>query len=186
MLRRAGIVPIIAGLVLAVLVVGAVAAIVILHEHEDHRKEAGPLKELGKFDAGAIIVREVVGNVMIVSSNVSGVVVKSNLPVKVHYSDGLITVYCPAEDDNACNDYRDGRVIIEVGKKLADVVIHKTVGDVEVDVNATRLVFEDIVGDVRASAPAEYKVEDVVGDVSIHAEGEVRVSNVVGDVTIGQ
>ncbi|ASJ05939.1 DUF4097 family beta strand repeat-containing protein [Thermococcus pacificus] len=193
MLRRGGVLPIIAGVVLAVILIGAVAAAVIVHKYQTHRKEAGPLKELGAFDAGGVVIRDTVGDVRIVRANVSGVVLKSNLPVKANYSGGLLTVYCPTErkrgllrfgEHNACSDYRDGKVVIEVGRKLADIWVKDTVGDVEVDVNATRLVLKDVVGDVRASAPAEYLVEDIVGDVSIDAEGDVEVSDVVGDVYI--
>ncbi|ASJ07819.1 hypothetical protein A3L11_00685 [Thermococcus siculi] len=192
MLRRGGALLLIVGVVLAVILIGAVATLVI-HGREIPKKEAGPLEELGTFDAGAVVVREVVGDVQITEANVSGVVVKSNLPVNVSYSDGLLTVYCQRKsvrelfryrETNACNEYVGGKVVIEVGKRLADVWVRETVGNVSVNVNATRLVFEDIVGDVSASAPAEYMIEDVVGDVSIRAEGDVTVKDVVGDVYI--
>lgn len=192
MLRRGGILPFIVGVVLAVVLVGMVA-VVVIHDHQLRKKEAGPLRELGTFDAGAVIVREVVGDVRIVEANVSGVVVWSNLPVNISYSDGLLSVYCPRKTvdeplwsraTNACNEYVGGKVVIEVGKGLADVWVRETVGNVSVKVNATRLVFEDVVGDVSARAPAEYRIEDVIGDVSIHAEGDVTVKDVVGNVYI--
>ena len=193
MLRRGGVLPIIAGVVLAVILIGALTAVVILHGHQTHKVEAGPLRELGTFDAGGIVIREIVGDVRVVQANVSGVVLKSNLPVKANYSGGILTVYCPREREkgiigfserNVCNDYRGGKVVIEVGRKLADVWVRETVGDVEVSVNATRLILRHVVGNVSASAPAEYRVENIVGNVSIGAEGDVDVSNVVGDVYI--
>ncbi|MBP1911036.1 hypothetical protein [Thermococcus stetteri] len=92
-------------------------------------------------------MRELVGDVQIVKTNVSG-------------------------------------VVIEVGRGLADLWVRETVGDVSVDVNATRPVFEDVVGDVSVRAPAEYRIEDVIGNVSIHAEGDVIIKDVVGNVDI--
>ncbi len=193
MLRRGGVLPIIAGAVLTVILIGAAATVVILHGHQTRRVEAGPLKELGAFDAGGVIIREIVGDVGVVRANVSGVVLKSNLPVKANYSGGILTVYCPRErkrgiigfsERNVCNDYRGGKVVVEVGKRLSEVQIRETVGDVEVSVNATRLILKHVVGNVSASAPAEYRVENIVGNVSIGAERDVNVSNVVGNVYI--
>ncbi len=198
MRRKAGFLGAVVGVAIVLLLVGVVVTALALHGDIciggiTPKKDAGPLEELGRFDAGSVVVRNVVGEVQLIPSNVSGVVVKSNLPVNATYQNGLLTVYCLVEKKrsgfgisthNLCEDYKNGRIIIEVGKELADVWVQNTVGDVFIEANATRLLFEDIVGDVRASAPAEYRVEDVVGDVSIHAEGEVRVSDVVGDVHI--
>ena len=58
------------------------------------------------------------------------------------------------------------------------------VGDVEIDAAATRILAEDVVGDIAAAPAAEYQLEDIVGDVSIVAGDDVVIQDVVGDVTI--
>ncbi|WP_188202577.1 hypothetical protein [Thermococcus camini] len=198
MRRKAGLLGAVVGAVMVLLLVGVVVTALALHgdihiEGITPRKDAGPLRELGRFDAGAVIVKNVVGKVQLISSDVSGVVVKSNLPVNATYQNGLLTVYCLVEKKrsgfgisthNLCEDYKNGRIIIEVGNGLSDVWVQNTVGDVFIGANATRVVIENTVGDVVSSAPAEYRVDDVVGDVSIHAEGDVTINDVVGDIGI--
>jgi len=187
-MRRGGIVPFLVGVILAVVLIGSIAA--VLYIGHGHKKDAGPVREIGSFNSSEIVVKAVVGDVRIVSANVSGVVVKSNLPIKAVPSGGSLTVYCPAKkipglgERSACNDYLNGMVIIEVGSKLDEVSVRKTVGDVEVKANTSKLVIEDVVGDVRADAPAGCMLTKVVGDVSIRAEGDVRMNNIVGDVRI--
>ncbi|HDZ35755.1 MAG TPA: hypothetical protein ENH81_02420 [Thermococcus sp.] len=153
------------------------------------KKVAGKLVEAGRFNAGAIVVENVVGNVRIVESNVSGVVLRSNIPLNTSYRDGLLTVYCPKKktllgEHNVCSEYRNGTVVIEVGASLADVWFREVVGDVEIDAAATRILAEDVVGDIAAAPAAEYQLEDIVGDVSIVAGDDVVIQDVVGDVTI--
>ncbi len=187
-MRRGGVFPLMVGVILAVVLIGSIAA--VLYIGHGRKKDAGPVREIGTFNASEIVVKAVVGDVRIVSANVNGVVVKSNLPVKAVPSGGSLTVYCPTKkipglgERNACNDYRNGRVVIEVGGRLEKVSVSKTVGDVEVKANTSGLIIEDVVGDVRADAPAGCMVTKVVGDVWIRAEGDVRMSNVVGDVRI--
>jgi hypothetical protein len=192
MLKRGGVLSFTVSVIVTVILMSALAAVVI-HSHQINRREAGPLREVGKFDAGAIVVREVVGNVSIVRANVSGVIVKSNLPLNVSYSGDTLTVRCQIKnvtkilghrETNACNEYKDGEVLIEVGRELAELEVRETVGDVSVNVNATKLVFEDVVGDLSAVAPGEYRIEGVVGDVSLHAERDVTINDVVGDVDV--
>ncbi|WP_297421118.1 hypothetical protein [Thermococcus sp.] len=198
MLRHGGVLPVIVGTVLAVILIaiiitGAVAAVVIVHDHQTHKIEAGPLKELGTFDASGIILREIVGDVRIVRVNVSGVVLKSNLPIKAYYSRGLLTVYCPREREkgllgsserNARNEYKGGKVVIEVGKRLSEMQVREIVGNINVNVNTTRTILMDVVGDISAVTPAEYVIDNIMGDIPLHARRDVNISDVVGDVEI--
>ncbi len=198
MRRKAGLLGAVVGVVMVLLLVGVVVTALALHgdihiEGITPRKDAGPLRELGRFDAESVTVKNVVGEVQLISSDVSGVVVKSNLPVNATYQKGFLMVYCLVEKKrsgfgisthNLCEDYKNGRIVIEVGKELADVWVQNTVGDVSIGANATRVVIEDTVGDVVSNSPAEYRVDDVVGDVRIYAGGDVTINDVVGDVGI--
>ncbi|MCD6372680.1 MAG: hypothetical protein J7L37_03935 [Thermococcus sp.] len=194
MKRRGGLLTVFLAGALVILIVGATAVALALsgHIHIDGltpRKVAGRLVEAGRFNAGAIVVENVVGNVRIVESNVSGVVLMSNIPINTSYRDGLLTVYCPKKktllgEHNVCSEYRNGTVVIEVGASLADVWFRDVVGDVEIDASTTRILAEDVVGDITAAPEAGYQLEDIVGDVSIVAGGDVVIQDVVGDVVI--
>ncbi|GAB6101149.1 hypothetical protein JCM16138_03720 [Thermococcus atlanticus] len=198
MRRRAGLLGILAGIFLVLLIIGIVAVALAFHgyvhiEWGPFREDAGPVKEIGRFHADSIVVRNVIGSVELVSSEVEGIVVKSNLPVNVSLENGVLTVYCPAEEKrsgfgisthNLCSEYRNGKVVIEVGKELADVWVQNTVGDVFIGANATKVLIENTVGNLKGAAPAKYRIDDVVGDVVIHAGGDVTINDVVGDVRI--
>ncbi|QDA31981.1 hypothetical protein FH039_10690 [Thermococcus indicus] len=194
MRREGGFSTVLLGGVLLALLVGTIVVVLALSGHIQieglaPRKVAGKLEEVGRFNAGAIVVTNVVGDVRLVESNVSGVVVRSNIPLNASYRDGLLTVYCPDKKTflgrhNVCSDYRNGTVVIEVGSTLADVWFRGLVGNVEVDVDATRIIVEDMVGDLVSTPAAEYRLEDVVGDVSIVAGNDVTIKDVVGDVAI--
>ncbi|NJE05167.1 hypothetical protein E3E36_03210 [Thermococcus sp. M36] len=196
--RRAGLLGVLAGIFLALLIVGIVVTALAFRgyihiEGGPFKEDAGPVKEIGRFHAGSIVVRNVIGSVELVPSEVEGVVVKSNLPVNATYRNGLLTVYCLVEEKrsvfgisthNLCGDYRNGKVVIEVGTGLTDVWVRNTVGDVFIGANVTKALIEDTVGDLKGAAPAEYRVDDVVGDVVIHAGGDVTINDVVGDIRI--
>jgi hypothetical protein len=193
MIRRAGVLPIVVGAVLAIVLIGAVVTVLVLHGHHDRVREAGPLREVGRFSAGTILAREIVGDVQIVWTNVSGIVVMANIPVEVNDSGGVLTVYCPVREErgvfgferrNVCNDYRGGRVVIETGSTLSEVQVRETVGNADVTVNATRVILSGVVGKVFAKTPAEYVIDNVVGDVSLHARRNVSISHVVGNVNV--
>ena len=102
-------------------------------------------------------------------------------------------MYCPRErkrgiigfsERNVCNDYRGGKVVIEVGRKLANVWVRETVGNANVNVNTTRTILMDVVGGISAVTPAEYVIDDIMGDILLHARRDVNISDVVGDVKI--
>ncbi|ASJ13135.1 hypothetical protein [Thermococcus thioreducens] len=180
MRRRAGLLGILAGIFLALLIVGIVVTALAFRgyihmEGTPFKEDAGPVKEIGRFHADSIVVRNLIGSVEVVSSETEGVVVKSNLPINVSLENGILTVYCPAEEKrsgfgisthNLCSEYRNGKVVIEVGTGLRDVWVRDTVGD------------------LKGAAPAKYRIDDVVGDVVIHAGGNVIINDVVGDVRI--
>ncbi|WP_258083776.1 cell wall-active antibiotics response protein [Thermococcus thermotolerans] len=198
MRRGAGLLGILAGTVLTLLVIGTVVTALAFRGYihigwGPFREDAGPVKEIGRFHADSIVVRNLIGSVELVPSEVEGVVVKSNLPVNVSLENDVLTVYCLVEEKrsgfgisthNLCGDYRNGKVVIEVGTGLRDVWIRDTVGDVFIGTNVTKALIEDTVGDLKGAAPAEYRIDDVVGDVVIHAGGDVTINNVVGDVRI--
>ncbi|NJE29786.1 hypothetical protein E3E38_01775 [Thermococcus sp. 18S1] len=194
MRRKGGFSTVLLGGVLLVLLVGTIIVVLALsgHIHIEGlvpRKAAGKLVEVGRFNAGAIVVENVVGDVHLVESNVSGVVVRSNIPLNTSYRDGLLTVYCPDKKTvlgrhNVCSDYRNGTVVIEVGSSLADVWFRGLVGNVEIEADATRILAEDVVGDIIATPAAGYRLENIVGDVSIVAGNDVVIRDVVGDVAI--
>ena len=198
MRRRVGLLGILAGTFLAILIIGIVATALAfggyIHiERVQSKGDAGPVKEIGRFHADSIVVRNVIGSVEVVSSEVEGMVIKSNLPVNVSLENGLLTVYCLAEEKrsgfgistrNLCSEYRNGKVVIEVGTGLANVWVRDTLGDVLIGANVTEVLIENTVGDINGISPAEYRIDDVVGDVVIYAGGDVTLNDVVGDVRI--
>lgn len=195
MRRAVGTLPLILGLALAVVVLGAIAGALVYEHFEGYipKKDAGPVRELGKFEAGAVVIRDVIADILIVESGEGGLQVRSNLPVVVNVSEGVLTVYCPRvkektamgfRERNVCAEYKNGRIIIEVGRELDYLLVRDSIGDYTISANASRVTFENVVGDVESLTLAGYGIKDLVGDVRIRAAGDVSIEDVVGDVEV--
>lgn len=179
---------------MAVLVGAAVTLALALHGDIEIRgitpkETAGALVKFGESNASSLVIRNTVGDVYVVKANVSGLVVKSNLPINVSFENGILEVYCPIKESiigrrNVCNDYRNGTVVVEVGGELEYLGIRDAVGDFLVSAGAKRVIVRDFVGNFKGESWAEYTVEDVVGDITLHASDHVGINNVVGDILI--
>ena len=198
MKRRGGIFKVLITLALAILLAGVTVAALAIHGGISiggiaPKKTAGKVLELGEFNASALTVREVVGDVVVVSSNVSKIVVKSNLPLNFTLEGDILTVYCPSKrvstgigisNRNLCSDYRNGTVVIEAPRSLSSFSVTGIVGDVSVEADAGAVSISDVVGDVSGTGAEGCDVSDVVGNVRLSCSGNVRVSDVIGDVSI--
>lgn len=198
MKRRGGIFKVLITLALAILLAGVTVAALAIHGGISiggiaPKKTAGKVLELGEFNASVLTVREVVGNVIVVSSNVSKIVVKSNLPINFTLKGGTLTVYCPSKrvftgigisNRNLCSDYRNGTVVIGVPRSLSGLSVTGIVGDVSVETATATVSISDVVGNVRGADAEDCDVSDVVGNVRLSCSGNVRVSDVIGDVSI--
>lgn len=179
---------------MAVLVGAAVTLVSALHGDIEIRgitpkETAGALVKFGESNASSLVIRNTVGDVYVVKANVSGLVVKSNLPINVSFENGILEVYCPIKESiigrrNVCKDYRNGTVVVEVGGELEYLGIRDAVGDFLVSAGAKRVIVRDFVGNFKGENWAEYTVEDVVGDITLHASDHVGINNVVGDILI--
>ena len=194
MKRKGGLLRVLLAVALAVLLVGVVVTVLALHSNIrigeiTPKKTAGKVLELGEFNASMLEVREIVGNVSVVTANVSGVVVKSNLPINFTLENDLLIVYCPTKrvglsHRNVCNDYRNGTVIVEVSGELLGLTVRDTVGNVFVAADSVGIEIANIVGTVNGTTWGDYDVSNIVGRVSINVKGRATVDNVVGDVKI--
>ncbi|NJE60411.1 DUF4097 domain-containing protein [Thermococcus sp. 21S7] len=194
MRRKGGLVSVVLGVGIAVLLIGAVLTILAIRgDISIHgitpKKVAGKVVEIGEFNASVLEVKAVVGNVSVVGANVSGIVVRSNLPINVSLEKGVLTVYCPTKKvgithRNICNDYRNGTVIVEVPGRLLGLNVRDVVGDVLVASNSTQVDVTDVVGDVTGTSWNDYDLSDIVGDVHLNVVERATISDVVGDVTI--
>ncbi len=195
-MRRGGIHVLALGIFLLVLLVAgtitvlAVSGKITLNGSEP-KKTAGRIVKVGTFNfsVSGLKVVNVNGGVSIVPANVSGVAVRSNLPVRASLQNDVITVYCPAKHAHLgggtiCDDYRNGTVIVEVPAKLDCLTVENVVGTVYVDVNATNVELSNIVGTVKGRAWADYTVSNIVGNVYINVRERATVSDVVGNVVI--
>ncbi|KUH32667.1 hypothetical protein APY94_09105 [Thermococcus celericrescens] len=194
MRRKGGALGVVLGVALAVLLIGAVLTVLAIRgdisiDGITPKKVAGKVVEFGEFNAPALEVREVVGDVSIVGANVSKITVKSNLPINVSLENGVLTVYCPTKKvgishRNVCNDYRNGTVVVEVPEKLLGLRIDNVVGDVLVAAESTGVDVTDVVGEVRGTSRNDYHLSDIVGDVYLNVAEGATISDVVGDVKI--
>jgi hypothetical protein len=193
--RKGGLLLILGVLVLALMIIAALAFLLLTpYGTGGWKKEgAGPIRIIGTFNTSSIPIENVVANVEITPGNVSGVLVKSNLPVIVNNLDGVLTVKCPlvgrfelfgSKKKNLCGRYIHGRIVIETGKEVKRLVVRGSVGDYFISAKVSRLYAEHIVGEIEGTALRECTVENVVGKVSLRVEGNTTVRDVVGDVRI--
>ncbi|NJE46877.1 hypothetical protein E3E35_05515 [Thermococcus sp. GR7] len=182
-------------ILVAVLVGAAVTLALALHGDIEiirgiiPKKTAGVLVEFGKFSASSLVVRGTVGDVYVVKANVSGIVVKSNLPINVSFENGVLEVYCPIKEGiigkrNICNDYKNGTVVVEVGGELEYLGIRDAVGEFLVSAGVKRITVRHVVGDFDGQSWAGYTIENSVGDITLHASDHVSINNVVGDIIV--
>ena len=195
-MRRGGIHGLALGILLLVLlVVGTLTVLAvsgkIMLNGSEPKKTAGRVVTVGTFNSSisGLKVVNVNGDVSIVPANVSGVAVRSNLPVRASLQNDVLTVYCPAKHGyfgggTLCDDYRNGTVIVEVPEKLDYLTVENVVGTVYVDVNATNVELSNIVGTVKGRAWADYTVSNIVGNVYINVRERATVSDVVGNVVV--
>ncbi len=194
MRRRGGLFGALLGVTLIILMVGALVAVLAVRGDisiggATPKKTAGKVVKFGEFNASALKVREVVGDVSIVGTNVSKITVKSNLPINVSLENGVLTVYCPTKrvgisHRNVCSDYRNGTVVVEVPEKLLGLRVDNVVGDVLVAAESTGVDVTDVVGEVRGTSRNDYHLSDIVGDVYLNVAEGATISDVVGDVKI--
>ncbi|NJD98283.1 hypothetical protein E3E26_00475 [Thermococcus sp. LS1] len=195
MKRRGGTLGALLVLILVAVLVGAAVTLALaLHGDIEIRgitpkKTAGALVEFGKFNASSLVVRSTVGDVYVVKANVSGLVVKSNLPINVSFENGVLEVYCPIKESitgkrNICNDYKNGTVVVEVSGELEYLGMRDAVGDFLISAGVKRITVRHVVGDFDGESWAGYTIENAVGGITLHANDHVSINNVVGDILV--
>lgn len=195
---RGGLVGVALGVVITAFLLGATLTALAL-KGDVHvgwvttKKVAGAAVEVGEFNASALTVKEVVGEVVIVSANTSKIVLKSNLPLNFTVEKGVLTAYCPhrtvsniigTSTKNLCSDYTNGTVIVEVPEGLLGIDVYDVVGEVRVAAEAGSVELTDIVGNVAGTSWNDYRISDVVGDISLRVAKRASINDVIGDITI--
>lgn len=192
-MRRGGLLGVLIAVFLVLLLVGAVLVLSVGGKaliKPSPKKTAGRLVTVGTFTASELEIRDVVANVLIVGGNTSGIVVKSNLPVRVSAQGDALILYCPEEKTglfkrrNVCSEYGNGTVVVEVPGKLEGINLQDLVGNVLIETRAASVEMSDVVGTIVGREWASYRISDVVGDIRIKAEGSVEIRNVVGNIAI--
>ncbi|WP_457751155.1 hypothetical protein [Thermococcus sp.] len=194
MKRRAGVLGVLLGLaIVLLLIIGTVTLLAVSGKITvsgiTPKKTAGRVVEIGTFAASSLEVKGIVGNISIVSSNVSGILVRSNLPLRAGVENRTLVIQCPTERSllgrrNVCNDYRNGTVIVEVPKGLGSISLQDVVGSVSIEATAGSVYISDVVGSTWGSGWGSYRVSDVVGKVRLNVMDGAFISDVVGDVTV--
>ncbi|WP_148236177.1 hypothetical protein [Pyrococcus yayanosii] len=171
--------------ILLTMVVFSAIALALFVKDFYPKKTAGPLADVGSFNATSLIVRDIVGNVRVVEGNISHILVKSNLPVNATLSGATLRIYCPVRGGkNVCSEYRNGTIVIVVGGPLETVKIEDVVGDAVVSADVKNIWVEDLVGEFWGDVWTSYTIKNVVGNLVVHAGGDAIVEDVVGNVVV--
>jgi len=178
---------------IVLLVVGAAAVAIAVHEmggihKSSSKKVAGKLVFKGKFNASKLDITSVAGRVAIVKGNTSGILVESNLPIRTSLKNGVLTVYCPEKNEgNLCDSYKNGTVVIEVGEHLSALKLDNTVGRVTMNVQVPSITASNTVGKMTLRASESVKLDNTVGTIKVvipaGRPARVIADNIVGKVT---
>lgn len=152
----------------------------------EDRKIEGEMHSLGTFNASSLEVKGVVGEVVIERGTSAGILVETTLPLE-YINGSTLKLFCPRENGrNKCNDYRNGLVIVKVGKALKSLSIVDSVGGVKSTVDVGEFRASDIVGRFRLRINTSgLTMSNIVGDIQF--EGSLkgaRIENTVGMVEL--
>ncbi|WP_456396111.1 hypothetical protein [Thermococcus sp.] len=152
----------------------------------ESRKIEGQMHSLGTFNASSLEVKGVVGEVVIERRSSAGISVETTLPLE-YINGSTLKLYCPRENGrNKCNDYRNGLVIIKVGKALNSLTIVDSVGGIKSTVDAGNIEASNIVGRFRLELNTSgLTMSNIVGDIKFKGSlRRVRIDNTVGMVEL--
>ncbi|MDK2853727.1 MAG: hypothetical protein PWQ92_621 [Thermococcaceae archaeon] len=131
-------------------------------------RDAGEVKEIGKFNASEITIENIAAKVIIERVPGDTIMVLSNLPVKT--SDGEALILSCSE----CDEYKNGELLIKVGKdvKLVSLTLRNSAGEVDLELGeVASVVLDNVVGDIKASGVfSSFILTDFVGDVEVTLE----------------
>ncbi|MFA4646043.1 hypothetical protein P8X24_02020 [Pyrococcus kukulkanii] len=175
-------------LFLAIVIVGVVVGALALKYLDTHeikicscdgceKVPTGSIKTVGKYNATAVEIAKIVGEVIIKPGN-SSAIVKSNLPIEVSLNEGALFITC-----SNCSEYKNGKIIIE--GNISRLKVGKLLGTLEIYAPLKEIKVDSILGDLEAySYIDEFRAEDVLGEVSIKVRKSVEIEKVLGEVHI--
>jgi len=141
---------------------------------------AGPIKEIGAYNATSLIIEDVIGTVKIKPSNEPQIKVLSNLPINVSVSEDSLVITC-----SECREksFKNGEIIL-MGN-LSSIKTSDILGRLIVEVPTKRIEVGDVLGEVNIQAYTEvFESEDILGRAEIKATREVQIEDVIGEVKI--
>ncbi|AIF69519.1 hypothetical protein PAP_05580 [Palaeococcus pacificus DY20341] len=151
-------------------------------------KIEGDMHTFGSFKASTLMIENLAAEMKLMSADGDEIKVISNLPIEVKDEGGVLSIKCT----NACERYKNGKLIVEVGRdaNLRSIEMANTVGDYNINLEneLERLTIENTVGDFEISnlTSDEVYLENTVGRfiISIDDVSTLTVRDGIGDIDI--
>lgn len=150
-------------------------------------KIEGQMHSLGTFKASNLELNNVPAEITFVNIDGDSIKAETNLPLEIERNGDSIRIYC-----KNCEHYKNGKLIIEVGKdiNLTEISMKNVVGRVNSDIAnfVEGLSFNDVVGDVNIdSINGDWiSFNNVVGDIDVNVDELKRfdASDIIGDISL--